>query len=583
MISFENGKTVLRGKYHEVAKYDMSNESIAVAADGKGGLTSYRVANHPGDMLCSVLSLDLAAQGKRLSPYLLKTVEMVGRMQKITLKTEEGDVSITTFLTKDTSGVFFLIDGRELSLDLCFNCRDAKSASQQKTSVVEGENFVLYSSVAGDWVRENDCFYLSAKGKIQLLFSFGAPSEALASAFAGFEDALASCEAEASGVAIPSSVQTEEEKALYLASYFTALENHKTVGDFSAFVAGINYLDPVRTYYRDSYFTVLPLLRSHPELVKSELLTLAGGITEEGACPSAVKSDFTAFWGDHYDSPSFFVMEVYDYVAASGDRAILDAVVNGAGIGDKIKRVMARLQSLTDETGLIYKEGVYNKRDWADEVNRSGYVTFVEALYYRALVAASRLFAGVDDALALSYRSQAEVVKKAINDLLFDEGKGYYVNYKNKYFTEDNLSVDTVFAVLFGVADESRGRRVLCAMERLLESQNNKEQEGGAFGVMCVYPPYSVPRAACHKSSRLFDYHNGANWCYLTAMYAYAKSLFEMDWRTPLLSTFRYMTERGYYTPIEYFSPCCPAGSALQAWSAAMAFAFEKAGEEFFK
>ena len=120
-------------------------------------------------------------------------------------------------------------------------------------------------------------------------------------------------------------------------------------------------------------------------------------------------------------------------------------------------------------------------------------------------------------------------------------------------------------------------------MEQLLESQNNKEQGGGAFGVMCVYPPYDLPRAACNKSSRLFDYHNGANWCYLTAMYAYAKSLYGKDWLTPLTETFRYMTDHGYYTLIEYFSPCCPAGSPLQAWSAAMAFAFEKAGERFFE
>ena len=582
MISFENGKTVLRGKYYEAAKYDMSNESVAVQADGRGGLTSYRVANHPGDMLCSVLSLDVAAQGKRLSPYLPKTVEMVGRKQKITIKTNEGDVSVTTFLAKDTSGVFFLIEGGALSLDLCFNCRDAKSDSTQKTPIVEGQNFVLYSSVAGDWVKENDCFYLSANGTIELLFSFGKPSEELSSAFADFQGALAACEAEVNDVLIPSSVQTEEEKALYLSSYFTALQNHKTVGEFSAFVAGINYLDPVRTYYRDSYFTVLPLLRSHPELVREELLTLAKGVTEEGACPSAVKSDFTAFWGDHYDSPSFFVMEVYDYVVATGDRAFLNVAVNGVTIGEKIKRVLARLASLTDESGLIYKEGVYNKRDWADEVNRSGYVTFVEALYYRALVAASHLFAE-DKPLSDSYKERANKVKAAVNSILFDEEKGYYVNYKNKYFTESNLSVDTVFAVLFGVADEQRSKSVLSAMERLLETQNNKEQEGGAFGVMCVYPPYSLPRAACHKSSRLFDYHNGANWCYLTAMYAYAKSLFGMDWRTPLLSTFRYMTEHGYFTPIEYFSPCCPAGSALQAWSAAMAFAFDRAGEKFFE
>ena len=41
MISFENGKTVLRGKYYEAAKYDMSNELVAVQADGKGAFNPH--------------------------------------------------------------------------------------------------------------------------------------------------------------------------------------------------------------------------------------------------------------------------------------------------------------------------------------------------------------------------------------------------------------------------------------------------------------------------------------------------------------------------------------------------------------
>ena len=241
--------------------------------------------------------------------------------------------------------------------------------------------------------------------------------------------------------------------------------------------------------------------------------------------------------------------------------------------------MLCRLQSKTDKTGLLVK-GDYDKRDWADEVNRVGYVTYVEALYYRALVVASRLFADRNDALASEYASQAAKVKEAINDLLFDNEKGYYVNYRAADGrVEDNLSVDTIFTVLFGVADDARARRVLDAAERLLETKNNTAQGGGDFGVMSVYPPYKLPRAACHKSARMYDYHNGANWCYLTAMYAYAKSLFGRDWKTPLLTTYRYMTSHGHYAPIEYFSPCCPAGSPLQGWSAALAFVWEKAGK----
>ena len=38
------------------------------------------------------------------------------------------------------------------------------------------------------------------------------------------------------------------------------------------------------------------------------------GINENGDCPSAVKSDYSEWWGNHYDSPSFLSMMLYDYV-----------------------------------------------------------------------------------------------------------------------------------------------------------------------------------------------------------------------------------------------------------------------------
>ena len=251
--------------------------------------------------------------------------------------------------------------------------------------------------------------------------------------------------------------------------------------------------------------------------------------------------------------------------------------MEGRTILEIIDLLLTRLGEKADETGLLYKSGDYNKRDWADEVNRTGYVTFVNALYYRALIAASRLFRESDAARSAMTEQRAETVKEAMNRLLFDEEKGYYVNYRSEQGTEDNLSIDTVFALIYGIADDEKAQRVLDNMERLLETYNNAEQGGGDYGVMCVYPPYKLPKACCHKSAHPYDYHNGANWCYLTAMYAYAKLLYGRDWRTPLLSTFRYYTERGHYTPVEYFSPCCKWGSSLQGWSGAMAFVYERA------
>ena len=65
-------------------------------------------------------------------------------------------------------------------------------------------------------------------------------------------------------------------------------------------------------------------------------------------------------------------------------------------------------------------------------------------------------------------------------------------------------------------------------------------------------------------------------------MYAYAKMIYGMEWRYPLASWFSYNVEKGFYTPVEYFSPCCKTGSELQAWSGAAAFVFDQAGKKNF-
>jgi GH15 family glucan-1,4-alpha-glucosidase len=235
----------------------------------------------------------------------------------------------------------------------------------------------------------------------------------------------------------------------------------------------------------------------------------------------------------------------------------------------------------TDETGLLYKQGPFNKLDWADEVNRNGYVTYDEALFYRALYCMDKLCqaCGMD---GKKYRLAAEKVKDSINAILWDEEKGYYVNYKDGDFVEDNLSVDTVLVYLFGIANEERANKMLDAMERLLETKNNHLQQAGDYGVMCVYPFYKRISAAYFKSSQDYEYHNGGNWPYWSAIYAYAKSLAGRECRYALESWFSYNLEKGIFTPVEYFSPCRKSGSTLQAWSGAAAFTFDFMDKENF-
>ncbi|MDR2091203.1 MAG: hypothetical protein LBP62_06080 [Clostridiales bacterium] len=497
----------------------------------------------------------------------------------------------------------------------------------------------------------------------------------------------------------------ELKKALYASCLNCALSNYKEKGKFKALLAGIVYQFPARTYFRDGYWTALPLAAVRPDIVRNQILTLARGIGKKGECPSAVKSTFKNYWGNHYDSPSFFVMLVRDYIANAGDIGILFEKIRGKTILEYAESVIRRLEAETDETGLLVKSGKYNRRDWCDNVFRTGYATYDEALYARALFCMSDIFSalcrdikrlgelkktngnaadgvyergaisgierlktsesvpdggivcgekdigelkkangnaanGVYERGAISgierlktngsmpdgasgrgtisgidglkenknaeylnrlrvfslskneeedfgqksaeYQNKYEIVKKAINDILFDEKKGYFVNYKDGETVEDNLSIDTVLIALFGLSTRERILSMLKNMEKILETKNNSEQVLGDFGVLSVYPFYKA-EAVVQKSSLPYYYHNGGDWPYLSAAYAYAKLIFGMDYDYPLTRWFDYNAKKGNFTPVEFFSPARKRGSLMQGWSAMGAFLFNHKDGKFFE
>ena len=92
---------------------------------------------------------------------------------------------------------------------------------------------------------------------------------------------------------------------------------------------------------------------------------------------------------------------------------------------------------------------------------------------------------------------------------------------------------------------------------------------------MSVYPFYSNVYSASNRSAQPFHYHNGGNWPYFSAIYAYAKRKFGMEYKNALQSWFLYNVKKCNYTPIEYFSPLYDQGSLLQAWSGVAAFVLD--------
>lgn len=566
--SFENGKIISYGKFYEVMIYNVSNESVSAVFDGKGAIKYYSVANESQYIKTGASAFYI--NGKHIDVFAPKKVSMLGRRQESIVSLAEGTIVINQFLDKKTNGVFVSVE---------FQTEDAQAELKAGINVGTAKEYdvIAYGNV--DVCHDNAAFYatLTKENSIAKIFlTFNETDITQNNIEDVFDLALAECEKEIAEIMVPEGLN-EEEKAMFYSCYFCALENYKEKDDFKGFMAGHVYLLPMRTYYRDSYYTVLPMYRQNSDKVKNEIITLSKGIAEDGTCPSAVIADYSAYWENHYDSPSFLAIMLYDYVRFTNDYSILNEPVCDSTVYKKAEAALLKLSECEDETGLLYKEGKFNKRDWADAVNRFGYVTYDEILYARALFSLSRLAELMgDDFASEKYMERYLKTKNAIDTELWDEEKGYYINFKNEEYVEDNLSVDTVLAVLFNISDETKARRMLENMEKLLEVRNNKAVKLPDYGVMCVYPPYIHFDATYFRSSQPFEYHNGSNWPYWAAMYALAKRKYGMEYKNALCSWFTYNIEKNNFTPIEYFSSGYPDGSLLQAWSGVAAFVFDE-------
>ena len=564
--SYCDGAIICQCLFHEKVKYNVSNEKISVVFNGSGGIIGYAeadTAEYLNRGFCSWY-----VNGQFIDVFSKKTVKMLGRKQTVSIETPVVILRSELFLDSSHAGVFAVYqvlerkDDANITVGCTYdNIQKLRLFSNGKTEI-ESDNGSVY-------------FHLPVGiDKITAYITF----EDLSDFDVAKEYTIAQNEymQELASISVPKGLN-EMEKALFYSTYFCALENYKVKGDFRCFMAGHRYLLPMRTYYRDSYYTVLPMYNGRTHMVKEQILTLSKGISPDGNCPSAVKADYSAWWGNHYDSPSFLAMMLYDYIHYTKDTDFLNTLVDGVTIYEKAAAAVNKLSTFADDTCLLYKDGLYNKRDWADEVNRNGYVTYNEILYARALFCLSKMAAILGkDADASMYERWFDKVKEVINRELWDENLGYYINYKSPEHTKRNLSIDTVFACIFGIADDKKAIRMLKNMELLLECKNNPAIKCKDFGVMSVYPFYVGAKAACNKSTQPYNYHNGANWPYLSAMYAYAKRKYGMEYKHALESWFEYNIDKGNYTPIEYFSPLCEDGSLLQAWSSAAAFVLDE-------
>jgi hypothetical protein len=373
-------------------------------------------------------------------------------------------------------------------------------------------------------------------------------------------------------------------------------------GDFAGLSAGNGYSLPARTYYRDGYWTIQALLPFRPGIVRLEVLALARGAHDDGECPSGVifsspvgvkhwearrtateesrrENRITSdWWSDHFDSPLYLVLMAFDYLEWTGDSSILDEDVGGRSLRSLVALIFDRYDSLCGPEGAPLKP--FHERDWADNVFRSGLVTYDLGLYHGALMAAAREASGRDPASAAAWTRRAASVARVVRERLWRKDGRHLVEMETpEGYREEHLALDTLAAVRFGAVDAAEGKRILSSCSAVLETRNNKSQPYGDWGVMCAFPAYGKGTRTKQKSSFPYRYHNGSDWPFLDGIYA--QLLMEAgdgEWRYPLSRWWEYGLAQGWPEPVEFYSPPYGKGSPLQGWSSMPAAAMVMGG-----
>lgn len=610
--------------WHEPVYYDIANSKLMAQMDGKGGFSKYSVAGKFSLLKENTWYSGFSLNGKPLENTAQKAVTNKGKWQQIEYMSDfQGTITQELFPGPNENTLFstlsFVNEGEatvNVSLHLGFELDYANyylyrigqdseyrlEATQIHTTkkgfqldLGEEFNFCFLSNLDSENIA-------SLNSHIELHYDFQVEAQeskalvfALSGATAGGLPALQTAldEYSTSKEAIVEEVLWQEGlfesndstlNSMYGFALNAAISSYKNLGEkFNGFFAGIHYQSPPRTYFRDGYWTVLPVLPYKPEWVRKEIVTLAYGIGEDGACPSGViyhdqKDVHELWWPDHYDSPSFFVMMVHDYLAWTHDRSVLEEVVNGTSILDHAKKSLHYLiQLVPEDKGLFLKPE--NCRDWADNVVREGIVLYDNALFLRALYSLSEIsrFIG-DEETAWEYDALYQAALHELEEII--ESEAFLFNYRNSDGTvEDNVSIEWALLVVFGLVGEDIAEKILHTLSNQLETRNNEQQTYGDWGVMAAYPFYSNVHHLDQKSMAPYRYHNGGDWPYLDGVYAWAKMMMkDADWRYPLTRWFTYSLEQGWLTPVEYYGPVYGKGSNLQGWSAMPAAAMLMGG-----
>lgn len=181
------------------------------------------------------------------------------------------------------------------------------------------------------------------------------------------------------------------------------------------------------------------LTHSRPEAVHASLADLADHQHPNGYIPPSSYGGYSTVL---YDYAAWWVIAFADYARHTGDLTF------ASDYYPHLQRQMEWFLTITGPNGLLVKD---QGLEWSFTLQRGGEVTYLNVLYYQALLDAVQLADQLGQAGdANMWRERASQLRELINGRLFDPARGVYL-----VSDQDRLRVPqdaNVLAILSGVA-----------------------------------------------------------------------------------------------------------------------------------
>ena len=164
------------------------------------------------------------------------------------------------------------------------------------------------------------------------------------------------------------------------------------------------------------------------------------------------------------DNTPLIIMALWHHFNVTGDKEFLRSVYRAA------TKAAQYILSQRNEHGLVWctatgtgNEGIVGWRNVISDYRLSGATTEVNSECYSALMTVchmARVLGKHDE--GDMYLREAEALKQAINEHLFDERDGlYYLHIDLDHHPRSDITSDLVFPVMFGVASEERSAHII--------------------------------------------------------------------------------------------------------------------------